>query len=45
LIGFLTVVWYGWGSLDEGELEEEVRRKIEAKKGKKSLFKRISGRV
>jgi iron transport multicopper oxidase len=45
LLGFATIVWYGWGALDEAEMEEEVRRRIEAKKTKKSLFKRVTGRT
>jgi len=44
LVGFATVVWYGWGGLDESEMEEEVRRKLEAKKNKPSLLKRVTGR-
>lgn len=41
LVGFATVVWYGWGGLDEGELEEEVKRKIEAKQKRGDLFQRL----
>jgi len=44
LVGFGTVVWYGWGGLDESELEEEMKRKLEAKKNKVSLLRRITGR-
>ncbi len=41
LIGFGTVVWYGWGGLDEGELEEEVKRKIDAKRSRGGLIRRL----
>ena len=44
LAGFATVVWYGWGGLDENELEEEMKRKLEAKKNKVGLLKRITRR-
>jgi iron transport multicopper oxidase len=43
LIGFGSVVWYGWGGLDEGEVEEEVRRKMEAKGSRKGLLSRVTG--
>lgn len=45
LLGFATIVWYGWGALDEAEMEEEVRRKLEAKKARPGLLKRITGRA
>jgi iron transport multicopper oxidase len=33
LIGIGSVVWYGWGPLDEEDVEEEVKRKVEGKQG------------
>ena len=42
LIGFATVVWYGWGPLDEEEVEEEVKRKIEAKQARGGWIKRLA---
>ncbi|ORX38813.1 Cupredoxin [Kockovaella imperatae] len=44
IVGFLTVVWYGHGGLDESEIEEEVRRKMAAKGKKAGLFKKFKGR-
>lgn len=47
LAGFVAVVWYGWGELDEDEVEEEVRRKMEVKQMKKekgSVWKRAVGK-
>ncbi|WOO80563.1 Iron multicopper oxidase fer1 [Vanrija pseudolonga] len=43
IIGFLTVVWYGTGELNEEEIEEEVRRHVEAKQHKKPLWKKLTG--
>lgn len=43
LIGFATVIWYSSGDLDEAEIEEEVKRKIEAKKGRKDKVRRFVG--
>lgn len=45
IIGFATLVWYGWGELDEEELEEEVKRNVASKQQKGSLFKRIVRRT
>ncbi|CAD6564626.1 MAG: ferroxidase fet3 [Tremellales sp. Tagirdzhanova-0007] len=45
LVGFATVVWYGWGGLDECELEEEVKRKIVAKHARRSIMTRLKGRA
>jgi iron transport multicopper oxidase len=39
LIGIGSVVWYGWGPLDEEDVEEEVKRKVAAKKGRGSRVK------
>lgn len=44
LIGFATVIWYGWAGLDEGELEEEVKRKIATKQTRGSLLTRLTRR-
>jgi iron transport multicopper oxidase len=44
LVGFATIVWYGTGELNEEDLEEEVRRGIEAKANKKPLWKKVAGR-
>lgn len=43
LIGFGTVIWYGSGDLDEAEIEDEVRRKMEAKKVKQDRVRRLVG--
>lgn len=43
LVGFATIVWYAAGGLNEEELEEEVRRDVERKQNKKSLFSKIRG--
>lgn len=43
LVGFATIVWYAAGGLNEEELEEEVRRDVERKQNKKSLFSKIKG--
>lgn len=45
LAGFAAIVWYGWGELDESEIEEEIRRKQEAKELKKqqgNFFQRMT---
>ncbi|BEI84084.1 hypothetical protein CcaverHIS002_0406880 [Cutaneotrichosporon cavernicola] len=44
LVGFATIVWYGTGELNEEDLEEEVRRHIEAKANKKPLWKKVARR-
>lgn len=44
IVGFLTVVWYGHGALDESEIEEEVRRKMAQKQQRKGMFKKLVGR-
>ncbi|KAL7418969.1 ferroxidase fet3 [Cryptotrichosporon argae] len=44
LLGFATIAWYSSGELDEREIEEEVRRKVEAKINRKPLWKRVAGR-
>jgi hypothetical protein len=38
-----TVIWYGSGDLDEAEIEEEVKRKMEAKKVKQDKVRRLVG--
>ena len=43
LLGFGTVIWYGSGDLDEAEIEEEVKRKMEAKKVKQDKVRRLVG--
>ena len=43
LVGFGTVIWYGSGDLDEAEIEEEVKRKMEAKKVKQDKVRRLVG--
>jgi iron transport multicopper oxidase len=43
LIGFGTVIWYASGDLDEAEIEEEVKQKMEAKKAKKDRMRRFVG--
>ncbi|WVR04611.1 hypothetical protein IAU60_001622 [Kwoniella sp. DSM 27419] len=43
LVGFVTVIWYGNDELDSKDIEEEVRRKMEAKRAKKGLLKRFGG--
>jgi hypothetical protein len=43
-LGFLTVVWYAKGSLDDAEIEEEIRRKHElqqTKGGKYGFIKKL----
>lgn len=47
LLGFATVVWYGWGGVDEAEIEEEIRLKQQQKKesgGKFGFVKRALGK-
>lgn len=44
LLGLATIIWYGTGELDDAEIEEEVKRKVEMKQNKKSLFSRITKR-
>jgi hypothetical protein len=43
LLGFGTVIWYGSGDLDEAEIEEEVKRKMEAKNVKQDKVRRLVG--
>jgi hypothetical protein len=43
LLGFGTVIWYGSGDLDEAEIEEEVKRKMEAKQAKQDKVRRLVG--
>ena len=42
LLGLATIVWYGSGELDDAEIEEEVKRKVEMKKNRKSVFARFA---
>ena len=44
VLGFMTVVWYSYGSLDDAEIEEEIKRKQElqtAKGGKYGFIKKL----
>ncbi|OCF33774.1 acidic laccase [Kwoniella heveanensis CBS 569] len=41
ILGIATIVWYASGELDEAALEEEVRYKLEAKKNKVPLWKKV----
>lgn len=43
LIGLATIIWYGAGELNEEELEEEVRRAVEAKQNKVPIWKKALG--
>lgn len=43
LIGFATVIWYSSGEIDEAEIEEEIRQKMEAKNARKEHARRIMG--
>lgn len=43
LIGFATVIWYSSGEIDEAEIEEEIRQKMEAKKVRKDRARRFIG--
>lgn len=43
LIGFGTVIWYASGDIDEAEIEDEIKRKIEAKKSRKNKVRRFVG--
>jgi hypothetical protein len=38
------VVWYGWGPLDERDVEDEVRRKVASKQGRGERVKGWFGR-
>lgn len=44
LLGFLTIVWYSMGELDQEEIEavqqRKFEKKLEGKSGLKGLFKR-----
>lgn len=47
VLGFATVVWYASGSLDDAEIEEEIKRKHELKQnsgGKFGFVKRLANR-
>ena len=47
VLGFATVVWYASGSLDDAEIEEEIKRKHEMKQssgGKFGFVKRLANR-
>ena len=44
IVGFITIVWYGSGGLDDAEVEEEVKRKLAAKKNKKKWIHRVTRR-
>lgn len=44
LIGIGSVVWYGWGPLDDEDVEDEIQRKMEQKQSKVSLAKKIFGK-
>ncbi|WVQ69566.1 uncharacterized protein L199_007786 [Kwoniella botswanensis] len=41
LLGIATIVWYASGELEESELEEEVKYKLEAKQNKVPLWKKV----
>ncbi|WVR04856.1 hypothetical protein IAU60_001868 [Kwoniella sp. DSM 27419] len=41
ILGFLTIVWYASGELDEAAIEDEVKYKLEAKKNKVPLWKKV----
>ncbi|KAK8847393.1 hypothetical protein IAR55_005251 [Kwoniella newhampshirensis] len=43
LIGCVTVVWYASGELDSKDMEDEIRKKLEQKKKRKGIFRRITG--
>ena len=36
LVGLATIIWYGWGSLDEEDMEEEVKRAVDRKQAAKA---------
>jgi iron transport multicopper oxidase len=40
LVGVISIIWYGHGSLSEDELEEEVRRHIEQKQKSVPIWKK-----
>ncbi|EIW71885.1 multi-copper oxidase, partial [Tremella mesenterica DSM 1558] len=44
LIGVATIIWYGWGTLEEEDVEEEIRRKVALKQaqGSKGFLSRFS---
>lgn len=44
LVGLASIIFYASGELDEREIEEEIRYKQEAKRGRKKLWTRISAR-
>jgi iron transport multicopper oxidase len=44
ILGFLTIVWYAWGDIDEEDLENEIRRKQELKKAKGGKFGVLKGK-
>lgn len=43
LIGIATVIWYNQDTLDSRDMEEHIRRKIEAKKRRGGLLRRLRG--
>lgn len=47
ILGFATIIWYGWGELEQGEIEQEIQRKNEimaAKGGKYGFIKKLAGK-
>ena len=43
VIGIATVLWYNQDTLDSRDMEEHIRRKIEAKKRRSGLLRRLRG--
>ncbi|WVQ83313.1 hypothetical protein IAT38_005452 [Cryptococcus sp. DSM 104549] len=43
LLGCWTVVWYGQDNLDSRDMEDEIKKKLEAKKRRKGLLRRLRG--
>ncbi|ODO09662.1 hypothetical protein I350_01875 [Cryptococcus amylolentus CBS 6273] len=43
LIGTYTVLWYNQDKMDHRDMEEQIRRKMEAKRAKKGLLRRVTG--
>ena len=41
ILGIASVVWYGWGPLDERDVEDEIKRKVEAKQNKIGIYKKL----
>jgi iron transport multicopper oxidase len=44
ILGFLTVVFYASGEVNEDEVEEELRYKAEMKRSRGSLWSRVARR-